>query len=101
MEGADHLADKILVAGGVDQINLGVLKFDGDDRDVDRDATAVLFRVPVGDGGVVFHAAHATDGAGLQQQRFGERCFAGAAVAEQGHVADLLRFVLSHKSSRQ
>ena len=51
---------------------------------------ALLLGVVVADGGAVLHPPEPVDRAGAVEQRLGQRRLAGAAVAHQGHVADLV-----------
>ena len=60
------------------------------DGERQRDAPALLLGVVVADRGAVLDPPEPVDGAGAVQERLGQRRLAGAAVADQGHVADLL-----------
>ncbi len=69
-------------AGGGQVIGAG-------DGGIDGVAAGLLDRIVIGHGGAAFDGACRLEGAAGMQQGFEERCFAGARVACQGHVADL------------
>ena len=88
-------ATEIRIAGGVDQVDVdrrlpvrGVV--DAGDRGVDGMAAFAFDRIEVGDRAAAFDGACRLDGAAGMQQGFEQGGLAGAGVACQGHVADLL-----------
>ena len=85
---------EVRIAWGVDQVEVegavaGVVVQAGD-GDVQGVAAGLLHGVEVGHGGAALDAACRVDGAAGMQQGFEQGGFAGAGVARQGHVADLL-----------
>ena len=85
-----HVAQEVGVARGVDQVDLVALPLERGHGERQRDPAPLLLGVVVADGGAVLDPPEAVDGAGSVQERLGQRRLAGAAVAHQGHVADLL-----------
>ena len=95
-QGTHHFADKIKIAGNVDQVDLGALPFHGSGRGADRNAAFVFFGVKVGHGGAGFNLALTVDHARGKKHSLGEGGFALAAVTQQRDVADVFGFVISH-----
>ena len=88
-----EIADEVGVAGCVQDVDLDAVPFDGRHRERDRDALALLVRIVIGDRVAVLDGAHARDGAGCVQHGLQEGGLAGAAVADQQDVTDVLRVV--------
>ena len=88
-----QVADEVRVAGGVEHVDLDAVPLDGSHRERDGDALALLVGIVVGDGVAVLHGTHARDRAGRVEHGFEQRGLAGAAVADQQDVADVLRVV--------
>ncbi len=61
VNGTDHLADKIHVAGRVQHVQLVALPLAGDQRRVDGHLAAAFLFVPVGNRRAIVHAAQAVD----------------------------------------
>ena len=95
-EAALHLAHEVHVAGRVDDVDLVVFPLEGEQRDVQAELALMLVGVPVADGRAVLDLAHAGRGAGGEQHRLGQRCLAGAAVAGQSDVTNLIGRVVLH-----
>ena len=83
-----RVADEVRVAGRVEQVDLVVLPLERRKGERDRDPLGNLVGIEVADGVAVLDAAHAIDGAGGEQECFGERRFPGTAVADEHDVAD-------------
>jgi hypothetical protein len=83
-------AAEIWVAGGIDQVDVDAGVAGAGDRGIDGVAAFLLDRVEVGDRAAALDRACRLYRATGMQQGFEERCFAGAGMARQGHVADLL-----------
>ena len=88
-------AAEIRIAGRVDQVDVdGLLAgrrvVDAGDGRVDGVAALLLDRIEIGHRAAAFDRACRLDRAAGMQQGFEQDCFAGARVACEGHVADLL-----------
>ena len=79
------------VARRVDHVDLVARVLERGDRQRHRDPPPCLLGVEVGGGGAVLHLAEPGDGPGREQEGLGEGGLPRPAVADQGHVADLLR----------
>ena len=90
-EGRDHVADEIGVSRGVEHVDLAALVLERSEREGHGDLAAGLFGIEVGGGRAVLDPAEPGDGSGVEQERLGEGGLARPAVADQGHVANLLR----------
>ncbi len=88
-ERAASLALEARVARDVDQVELPLLPVGVRERERDRHHAPLLVVVPVGDGRPLFDRAEPVRLPRLEQQRLDERRLAGAAVADDGDVADL------------
>ena len=96
--GADF-AIEIEEAGGIDNVDLGVLPLKGSEGGVDGNGTLDLLRIEVGRGGAVFNLAQALKQACVEEHSFGKGGLAFAAVAEYAYVADVCCGVVFHLAS--
>ena len=85
-EAALHLAQKVHVAGGVDQVYPHALVLQRDGGRPHRDAPAALHLQPVGVGGAVVHAARLADAPAAQQQLFGHGGFPRVGMGQNAQV---------------
>ena len=85
------------VAGGVDQVDEVALPPHRGDGQRQRLAAAVLLGLVVADRRAVLHPTEAGDRPGLEQHGLGQRGLAGAAVPDEGHVADPFGRELFHE----
>ena len=88
--GAD-VADEVGVARRVEEVDLGAVELERRQRERHRDPAALLLGVEVADRRAVLDLAEAGDRPGREQEGLGERGLAGAAVADEGDVADVGR----------
>ena len=95
-DGALHVADEVGVSGGVEDVDLDAVPLDRGHRERDADAPADLLGIVVGDGVAVLDPAHSGERPGREQHGLEERGLAGAAVADQQHVADVAGLVDVH-----
>jgi hypothetical protein len=95
-QGGHRLPGKVGVARGVDQVDMHALGGKVHQRRIERVAGRLFLRVEVADAAALFHAALGGDGAGLEQQGFGQGGLAGAAMADQGQGADGFSAVIRH-----
>ena len=72
---------------------IGILGKDAGDGGIDGVAAALLEGIMIGHGAAALDGACHLEGAAGMQQGFEQGCFAGAGVAREGHVADLLSTV--------
>ena len=84
-----NFAFKVIEPGHVDEVDLDVLPGDGGDGEGDGHLARDLLFVKVGDGGAVFHFAHALDDAAVEEHRLKQGGLAFAAVPDDGYVADI------------
>src|SRR3990172_11584340 len=77
-------------------MNAGVAVLQMNEGSVQRVLVGLFERVEIADGAALFNAAHRVDGAGLVQQRLGQRCLAGSAMTDQRDSADCLGSELRH-----
>ena len=87
------------VAGGIDEVHSVAQPLERHARRVDGDAPLLFFRVVVGVGGALVHAAELVLDAGVVQQVFGGRGLARVDVrndAEVPHAGQIEPFVLRH-----
>ena len=89
-QGGDSLAGEVEVAGGVHQIDFDVLIFDGGEGQGNRNLALDLLGVVVADGVAVSGAAQAVGALGHVQHLLGKRGLAGAAVAQQRDIANVI-----------
>ncbi len=87
-QGALHLVGEVDVPGGVDQVEVVPAPAAAHGRGEDGDAAVAFLRVVVGDGRTVVHLAALVDGAGREQDPFGDRGLAGVDVGEDAQIAD-------------
>ena len=92
-KGRQGRAAEFRIPRRVDQVDVHAAVVGAGDGGIDGVAAALLEGIMIGHGGAAFDGACHLEGAAGMQQGFEERCFAGAGVACQGHVADLLRAV--------
>ena len=85
-EAALHLAQKVHVAGGVDQVHPHALVLQRDGGRPHRDAPAALHLQPVGVGGAVVHAACLADAPAAQQQLFCHGGFPSVGMGQNAQV---------------
>jgi hypothetical protein len=96
-QGRAHVADEVGVAGGVEQVDLEAVIFDGCDGQGDRDLLAGLLGLEVGHGGAVLDPPDAVGGPGGMQHRLDQRGLAGAPVTNDQDVADTVGGVALHR----
>jgi hypothetical protein len=85
-KGTLHLATKVGVPGGVDQVDLDAVPFNGGGLGEDRDAAFALLVAGVHDpvhGGFVRR-----EDSGRRKHRINEGCLAVVDVRDQGHIAE-------------
>ena len=87
--GADF-AIEIEEAGGIDNVDLGVLPLKGSEGGVDGNGTLDLLRIVIANGVAVAGLAHAVDGAGHIKQTLCQSGLAASAVAQQTDIANVL-----------
>ena len=85
----DRVALEARLAGRVDQVDLPALPLEVAERRRDRHLALLLVLVPVGDRRALLDDAEPVRRAGLEEHRLDERGLAGAAVTDDGDVADL------------
>ena len=93
-----NFAVEIEEAGGVDQIDLGVLPLKGSKSSRNGNMPLGLFGVIVGGGGAILNAAHTIEQAGVVEHSLSEGGLAFAAVTEDTDVANAVSFVVLHNS---
>ncbi len=86
LQGALDLGDEVGVAGGVDQVDLGVADREGGDGGTDGDAAAALDRAVVRKGVSGVDAAEPVDGAVVEEQPLGEAGLTGVDVGQDADV---------------
>ena len=91
-----RLALEARVARNVDQVQLPSLPVGVRERERDRHLPALLVVVPVGDRRARVDRAEAVQLTGLEEHRLDERGLAGAAVADDGDVANLSGLECGH-----
>ena len=91
LERGGDVADEVGVAGRVEQVDLVAVELERRERERHRDPAALLLGIEVADGRAVLDPAQAGDRAGDEEQRLGQRRLPGAAVPDEGDVADLGR----------
>ena len=104
-EGAISVFGEVLVAGGVEDVDLVAFIIEGHGGGGHGDAALLLDLHPVGGGGaadlVRLHGAGYVDGATEEEELLGEGGFAGVGVADDGEGAAAADFVLEgHKGVR-
>ena len=87
-EHRQRLAEKVRVAGGVDEVDVDAVAVDAADGGVERVLQALFLRIEVRHRGAAREAAAGADRAGLQQQRLEERGLARAGLADQRDITD-------------
>ena len=92
-QGADGVGLKAGVAGRVDEVEGEAVALHVGERRRQAELTALFVVVPVADRAAVFDLAQAIDHSGAKQERLEEGRLAGTAVADEGDVPDLARFV--------
>ena len=95
-QGGLDVADEVGVAGRVDQVDLVARPLERGHGQRDRDAALLLLGLGVGGRRAVLDPPDPVDGAGSGQQRLGQGGLPAAAVAHEGHVADLVGRVALH-----
>ena len=95
------VADEVGVAGRVEQVDLVAVELERRERERHRDPPPLLLGVEVADGVPSSTLPEAGDRAGGEQQGLGQRGLAGAAVADEGDVADLGRRERLHQNPRR
>ncbi len=95
-QGGDYLADKVVQAGGVDNVDLVVPPVGMEQGGVNRVAALMFDLVIIGDGVLVLHRAPAIGEPGLEDHGFGQGGFAGLDTAEQDDVFDVLVIIKLH-----
>ena len=93
---AAGLALEARIAGDVDQVELAALPLGVRERERDRHPPLLLVVVPVRHGRAGFDRPEPVRLAHLEEQCLDERGLAGAAVTDDGDVADLSRLESGH-----
>ena len=88
LEHRQGLAEKVGVAGGVDDIDVHAAVIETADGGVEGVLQALLLRIEIGNRRAPLQAAARAGGPGLQQQRLQERGLARAGLPDEGDVAD-------------
>ena len=96
VQGGFDLADEVGEAGRVQDVDFVVVILDGDDGGGDGDLAPALLVLKIGDGRAVLDLALPRDGAGVEQERFGQGRLARTAVPDERDIADLVGSVLFH-----
>jgi hypothetical protein len=78
--------DEVGVSGGVQQIDLVLAPFDGDERELHRALLPVFYLVVVGDGAAVLHTARPVHRPRRQRESLHQRRLARTGVADQHHI---------------
>ena len=99
-QGGDGLGEEVRVAGGVEEVDLGLAPLAPGDGGLEADLPLDLVGIEVGDGGAVLDAAEPVHRPGVEEDGGHERGLAAAAVAHDGHVADAGGLVDLHEPSR-
>ena len=92
----DGVGDEAWIARRVDQVDLAAVVLERGDRGADRHLALLLVGFVVGGGRPVVGPPEAVDDPGLEQERLVERRLPGAAVADQGDVANPVGGLVSH-----
>ena len=92
----DGLADKAEVAGGIDEVDLGVFPFGGAERGRERNLALDLFGAVVGTGIARGDISRTIDRFRGEKQSLGQRCFTVRAVTGDTDVAQGGRCVVFH-----
>ena len=98
-QGTHRLADKVKIAGHVDDVDHLLLPFDGSSGGADGNAALDFFGVKVGDRIAVFHTALTVDSFRSEEQRLSQSGLAFAAMPHEGDVPDVLGLIVSHYGS--
>ena len=93
-----NLTVEVEEAGGVDQIDLGILPLERSDGGADGDMSFLLFIIVVGGGGAILDPAHTVDKTGIEKHSLGDSCFAFAAVTQYTDVANAVSLIVLHNS---
>ncbi len=91
LERGAHVADEVGVSRRVEQVHLVPVELERRQRQRDRDPAALFLGIEVAHGRAVLDLAQAVGRTGGEQQGLGQRGLAGAAVPDEGHVADVGR----------
>ena len=83
-----HLTDEVGVAGGVDEVDLGLPMDHRRDRQRDRAFVGVLELLEVADGAALGDGSRSGDGSGGGEQRLDQGGLPGPTGSDQHHVAD-------------
>ena len=89
-QGAHSLTGEVEVAGGVHHVDLLALIHDGGKGQRDGDLALGLLGVVVAGGVAVGGLAQTVNTLGHVQHLLGQRGLAGAAVAQQGNIANVV-----------
>ena len=95
-QGRARIVNKDVVAGSIEEVDLGLFPLRHGDGGRDRDFALDFLLVEIGDRIALIHAEQAVGGAGGEEQTGGERRLAGIAVAHHTDVPDVLAFVDFH-----
>ncbi len=95
-EGCVNLAGVVGVAGCVDEVELVSVPLHGGQGERQGEALLLLLRLEVACGVAVLDPPHPGEHPRPEEQRLDERGLAGAAVADESDVPDLLRCDLVH-----
>lgn len=81
-----HLGDEVRVAGGVDQIDRGVVDGERDDGGLDRDAALSFERQGIGPGAALVDAADLVDDTGGVEQPLGQARLTGVDMRQNSQI---------------
>ena len=96
-QGADHLADKIKIAGHIDDVEHFAIPVAGRGGGADGAVTADFFGLKVRGGIAILHLAltiHDTSGV---EHRLSQRGFALAAMSHEGDIPNATGQIISHE----
>ena len=95
-QSAAGVVDKDVVAGSIENVDLGLLPLGHGDGSRDRDFALDFLLVKISDRVALIDTEEAVGGSGGEKQRGSERGLAGIAVAHYTNVPDILAFVDFH-----
>ena len=95
-QGGLHVAGEVGVPRRIEDVDLVALPFAVEQGAADGDPAFDLIGAVVGDGVPFFDPAEARRSAGGEQKCFGGHRFAGPAMADEAHVANVIGCVFLH-----
>src|ERR1700686_508230 len=100
-EPAQHLGRKVEEPGRVEDVDLVAVVVGERHAEIDRDLALLFLRLEVGRRGRLVRSAHSRDRPRREQHGLGEHGLAVVRVAQEDHVSDLVRSVLSRHPTPQ